>query len=366
MAWNEVRRYGSAVLMVAAAVLLARAMDPYMAAHVLFPPYFLAVMLSAAYAGAGPGLLATLLASLAIAFFDLGTARRLDLGLDDAVLLAVFILTALVISSISSARKAAERDLRIALDELSALDRSKDEFIATVSHELRTPLTGIIGWLQVVREKDLDAETRTLALDSIEQSATTLTMLVNDMLDASRIVLGKLHVDAQPLFVLDVVREAMAVVQPVAAVKKIGMQVHGLEESIVVNGDRERLKQVVWNLLSNAVKFTPEGGSIRVRVLHDDREAIIEVVDDGEGIDADLIRHIFDRFTQGEGSVRKGGLGLGLSIAHRIVELHGGSMVAFSAGPNRGAVFTTRLPLLRDLEHQPRLAPSDDASTLAT
>jgi signal transduction histidine kinase len=309
-------------------------------------------MLSAAYAGAGPGLLATLLSSLAIAWFDLGTTHTLDLGVDDLVRLAAFTLTAFIISAISAARKAAERDLRAALEELSALDRSKDEFIATVSHELRTPLTGIIGWLRILRVKDLDAETRALALDSIEQSASTQAMLVSDLLDASRIVLGKLYVDRQPLFVQEVVDEAMAVIRPSAEAKKIRLHAHEPDRSMVISGDRERLKQVVWNLLSNAVKFTPESGSIRVRTLLDGDDVVIEVADDGEGIDDALLPHIFHRFKQGDAGVRKGGLGLGLSIARHIVELHDGSISARSAGGNRGSTFTVRLPVVREPERQ--------------
>ncbi len=347
MAWRDVRRYALAVAAVAAALLVARALHPYIAPHIS-GPYFLAVMLVAAYAGAGPGLLATFLASLAIAWFDLGTVHRLDLGFDDAVRLLVFIVTALVISSISAARKAAERDLRRALDDLAALDRSKDEFIATVSHELRTPLTSILGWLRILRVRDLDEETRALALESIEQSARTQSMLVSDMLDVSRIVLGKLHVECEPLFVRDVISDALAVVRPAADAKKLTLDVHGLDDAALVQGDRERLKQVVWNLLSNAVKFTPDGGRIRVRVLHDHRDAIVEVADDGEGIDEELLRHLFDRFTQGSGSIRKGGLGLGLSIVRHIVELHGGAVSAHSAGRNRGSTFTVQLPLVRE------------------
>ena len=349
MVWHEVRRYAFAVLTVAVAVLFARALDRYISPHVS-PPYFLAVMLSAAYAGAGPGLVATVLSSLAIAWFDLGTTHNLNLGLDDLIRLAIFIITALIISSISAARKAAERELRIALDELSALDRSKDEFIATMSHELRTPLTGILGWLRILKVKDLDAETRALALDSVEQSANTQAMLVSDLLDASRIVLGKLHVERQPLFLRDAIREAVTVIRPAADAKRIVITTDGLDEPIVVNADRERLKQVVWNLLANAVKFTPEGGTVRVRTLADRRDAIVEVADDGEGIDDELLRHVFDRFTQGRDGIRKGGLGLGLSIARHIVELHDGSVDAYSAGRNRGSTFTVRLPLLRDLE----------------
>lgn len=356
-----VRRYGSAVLAIMAAVLVARALEPYVSPHVS-PPYFLAVMLVAAYAGAGPGLVATLLAALAIAWYDLGTRSKLDLGLDDLVRLTAFTVTALVISSISAARKAAEGELRTALEDLAAVDRSKDEFIATVSHELRTPLTGILGWLQLLRAKELDPETRAVALESIEQSARTQEMLVNDMLDASRIVLGKLSVEHEPLFVRDVVRDAVTVVRPAADAKKIRIDVDGLDDNAVISGDRERLKQVVWNLLSNAVKFTPDAGSIRVELRHDHRHAVIEVCDNGEGIEEGLLRHIFDRFTQGAGSVRKGGLGLGLSIVRHIIELHGGTVSASSAGKNRGSTFTARLPLLRGGDPQPPAAQPPAAS----
>lgn len=198
--------------------------------------------------------------------------------------------------------------------------------------------------------QDLDAETRALALDSVEQSANTQAMLVSDLLDASRIVLGKLHVEREPLFLRDAVREAIAVIQPAADAKRIGIATDGLDEPIVVNGDRERLKQVVWNLLANAVKFTPEAGAVRVRILSDRRDAIVEVADDGEGIDDALLRHVFDRFIQGHDGIRKGGLGLGLSIARHIMELHDGSVEAYNAGRNRGSTFTVRLPLLRDVE----------------
>ncbi|HET7435828.1 MAG TPA: HAMP domain-containing sensor histidine kinase [Thermoanaerobaculia bacterium] len=353
MGWRDARRYALAVVAVATASAVARALAPLLSAQIS-GPYFLAILLVAAYAGAGPGLLATFLASLATAWFDLGTERSLDLGYDDLLRLTVFIVEALVISSISAARKAAERELRIALDELSALDRSKDEFIATVSHELRTPLTTILGWLKILRVGDLDGDTRQLALDSIEQSARTQNMLINDMLDASRIVLGKLHVHREPLLIRDVVTDAVAVVKPDADTKKISIDVQGLQDTSVVCGDRERLKQVVWNLLSNAVKFTPDSGSIRVRVLHEQNDAIVEVSDNGEGISDELLRHLFDRFTQGVGSVRKGGLGLGLSIVRHIVELHEGSVTAHSAGRNRGATFTVQVPLLREIDLRQR------------
>lgn len=340
---SMLRRYLIAVGAIAAAVFVARAVDPWVAPHVT-GPYFLAVMLVAAYAGAGPGLFATVLASSAIAWFDLGTTHRFDLGFDDLLRLSIFSVTALVISSISAARKTAESELRVALEELSALDRAKDEFIATVSHELRTPLTSILGWLQLLRAKNVDDTTRELALESIEQSARTQSMLVSDMLDASRIVLGKLHLELEPLSFSEVVHDAIAVIGPDAEAKGIRIEVEVPNATAIVRGDRQRLKQVVWNLLGNAIKFTSENRKIRIRVDHDEKAAIVEVADEGDGIDPELLAHLFDRFTQGHGSVRKGGLGLGLSIVRHIVELHGGTVTAFSAGRGQGSTFAVKLP----------------------
>jgi signal transduction histidine kinase len=346
MVWREARRWLLAVLTVAIAVAVARALDPYVAPHVS-PPYFLAVMLVAVYAGAGPGLLATALASMAIAWFDLGSTGNFDLGLDDLLRLAVFSTTAVMISSISAARQKAENQLRVALDELASADRAKDEFIATISHELRTPLTSILGWSKILRDRDLDPETREIALESIEQSARTQAMLVNDMLDVSRIVLGKMQIERVPLLLHEIVRAAVDIVRPFAQAKKIAIDlvVGDGGQTAIIEGDPERIKQVVWNFLTNAVKFTPEGGHVRVRVAQERHDALVEVVDNGEGIDAELLPHVFDRFLQGRDGTRKGGLGLGLAIARHIVELHGGQVSAHSRG--RGSTFTARFPSTR-------------------
>ena len=347
MDWRDpLRRYGLALAMVGFAVFLARALEQYIAPHVS-PPYFLAVMIAAAYGGAGPGLLATVISSSAIAWFDLGSARGFELGLDDLIRLASFSLTALIISSISAARKSAERDLRDALETLSALDRAKDEFIATISHDLRTPLTSILGWLKILREEDLDAETRALALSSVEQSASTQAMLVNDLLDASRITLGKLHLECRPLLIRDVVADAVRVIGPAAAEKEVTIEISGTEDASIVSADRARLDQIFWNLLSNAVKFSRARGRIVVRISHDRNDAIVEISDDGEGMSAEVLPHIFERFAQGEGAAHKGGLGLGLSIVKHLVERHGGSVMAASDGPGRGATFVTKIPLVR-------------------
>jgi signal transduction histidine kinase len=339
----RVKRWITALLLVAAAAALSQSLEPWIAPHTT-SPYFAAVLLSAVIGGAGPGLFATILASLAIAWFDLGSDNQLDLGLDDILRLAVFAGTALVISYVSAARKTAERDLVIALERLNAVDRAKDEFIATLSHELRTPLTSILGWTHILREPELDEETRAMAVQSIEQSARVQQMLVDDVLDVSRIVLGKLDVRHEPVILQEVIDQSIAILLPEAKNRRVGIESSIPGTPFVIDGDGDRLKQVCWNLLNNAVKFTPSGGLVRIGLRTVGSEAEIEVVDNGEGIDSELLPHIFDRFKQGANG-RKGGLGLGLAIVRNIVELHGGNVSAASAGRGRGARFTVRLPL---------------------
>jgi signal transduction histidine kinase len=350
-----IRRYGTAVLLVIAAAAVTRLLQLYDVPH-SSPPYLLAVMFAALYGGRGPGLLATALATIGAAYFDFAPAYSLRLGLDDAVRLAAFTVAALVMSSVSASRMQAEQKLRDALRELSMLDRAKDEFLATVSHELRTPLTSIHGWLQILRHRGTDEETRELALESMHQSTNTLRMLVDDLLDVSRIVVGKLHIDPEPVDVRTVIRAAVDVVRPAAEQQRIGLEIALPDAPAVVLGDADRLRQVIWNLLTNALKFTPAGGSIRVEAVASAPEIVIRVCDTGRGIEEALRPVIFDRFRQGS-KAGKGGLGLGLSISKEIVSLHGGTIAAANR-PGGGAVFTVALPRGRHavptLEHGAR------------
>ncbi|WNG28992.1 PAS domain-containing protein [Cystobacter fuscus] len=230
--------------------------------------------------------------------------------------------------------------------EAENANRLKDDFIATVSHELRTPLTAILGWVQILRSGQLPEERRMRALETVERNAHAQSQLVEDLLDISRIMSGKLALEVESVDLSAVVEAALESIRPAAAAKGILLQ-PVLDSVATVMGDPTRLQQVVWNLLSNAVKFTPKGGRVQVLVERRDSSVEIVVADSGKGIPVDFLPHVFERFRQAEGSVARkyGGLGLGLSIVKHLVEAHGGTIDAFSEGEGRGATFTVRLPI---------------------
>ncbi|HYB97830.1 MAG TPA: ATP-binding protein [Candidatus Limnocylindrales bacterium] len=234
-----------------------------------------------------------------------------------------------------------------AREEAERASRLKDEFLATVSHELRTPLTAIIGWAHMLRHDGLDEATSARAIETIERAATTQAQLVEDILDVSRIITGKLRLNIQPVDMSAVVEAAVASVQLAAESKGLSVTVAVERTQQRVLGDANRLQQVIWNLLSNAIKFTPAGGTIDLRMERAGSHVCVRVSDSGEGFDADFAPFLFDRFRQADGSSarRHGGLGLGLAIVRHMVELHGGAVVAESLGRGRGATFTVRLPL---------------------
>jgi signal transduction histidine kinase len=238
-------------------------------------------------------------------------------------------------------------ELERTVGELQEANRLKDEFLATVSHELRTPLNAMLGWARMLRIDDgMDAEKRRRALESIERNAHAQARIVEDLLDVSRIVSGKLRLELRPLGLARVVAAAVDVIRPVAQAREVELvaSLHGISDDVVL-GDADRLQQMVWNLISNAVKFTPAGGSVRVELLRSD-QLELRVADNGRGIDPEFLPHAFDLFRQADSSSTRdvGGLGLGLTIAHRIVELHGGSITLQSDGRNRGTTAIVRLP----------------------
>jgi PAS domain S-box-containing protein len=237
-----------------------------------------------------------------------------------------------------------QKRLRRMAEEASRL---KDEFLAVLSHELRTPLNTVLGYARMLRRQDakMNEEFRQRALDALERNAETLTRLVNDVLDTSRIVTGKLRLALEPCPIQDVIREAIDTVYPTAHAKGVELQAI-YEQTAIVLGDRDRLQQVVWNLLSNAVKFTPAGGSVTVYVRRDGPEVSVAVRDTGIGISSEHLPYVFQRFWQAHtGASREfSGLGIGLALARHIVELHGGSISADSDGTGRGATFTITLP----------------------
>jgi len=241
---------------------------------------------------------------------------------------------------------AREHELRSAAE---AANRMKDEFLSTLSHELRTPLTSIVGWTGLLRERDFDAGTINRGLETIERSAKAQQRLIEDILDVSRIISGSFRLLTLPLQLGPIVESAIETISPAAQAKNISLQSE-LDRDVAVSGDSDRLLQVAWNLLSNAIKFTPQRGSVNVRLRRADHNAELSVQDNGQGIDPDLVPYVFERFWQADStSARKhAGLGLGLAITRHIVELHGGSICATSSGPNRGTTFTVTLPLLTD------------------
>src|SRR5215813_13101832 len=232
--------------------------------------------------------------------------------------------------------------------EAEAANRMKDEFLATLSHELRTPLTALYGWACLLRESTFADDVANQSVKAIERNAKVQTQLINDLLDVSRIISGKLHLNVRPMDLSSVIEAAISVVRPAADARSIHLTYSHARVVRAISGDFERLQQVVWNLLSNAVKFTPEGGRIEVRLDYSDTHALLTVADNGRGIPSDFLPHVFDRFRQADSSTTRqfGGLGLGLAIVRHLVELHGGTVNAGSPGVNLGATFTTTFPLI--------------------
>jgi signal transduction histidine kinase len=243
---------------------------------------------------------------------------------------------------------------RAAREHAEIASRAKDTFLANLSHELRTPLNAIAGWASLLRKGGLNETTTSRAIEVIDRSAKAEAQLIDDVLDVSRIVSGKLRMEMRRVDVGTTVSAVVDSVLPTAAVKTITVSVH-VEPGLVVMGDGARLHQVLWNLLSNAVKFTPKDGCIDVLARRADDKVELEVRDTGAGIAADFLPHLFERFSQADASQRRPnpGLGLGLAIARHIVEAHGGTVSAESGGVNRGAAFTVRLPAAPTPDERP-------------
>ena len=244
--------------------------------------------------------------------------------------------------------------------------RVKDEFLSMLSHELRTPLTAIVGWTYLLRGGRLDEATARRGLDAIERNAAAQAQVISDILDLSRMVGAKFRLNVRPVQLSPVAAAAIDPLIPAATAKSLKLQTVLDPGAGLVAGDPDRLRQVVWNLVSNAVKFTPRGGRVTVRVERNPPAGVRLVVEDtGEGISADFLPHVFERFQQGDSSNTRshGGLGLGLAVARHVVELHGGTIEARSEGEGRGAAFTVVLPLVDPAQLPPAApAPVEDAA----
>jgi len=238
-----------------------------------------------------------------------------------------------------------ERTARQAAEESNRL---KDEFLATVSHELRTPLTAILGWSRLLEDGSVEDGLSKQAIETICRNAKAQAQIVDDILDVSRIITGNLYLELQPLELAPVVKNAINVVRPTADAKGIKIEARLAATQAMVSGDANRLQQVIWNLLSNAVKFTSNGGCVTVRLWHVGSSVEIKVSDTGQGISREFMPYVFDRFRQADSTTTRhhGGLGLGLAIARHLVEIHGGTITAESAGEGCGATFTIKLPVI--------------------
>jgi signal transduction histidine kinase len=357
------RGYTAAFVSIATATAVRWLLQDLLGHAVPFTLFYPAIMVSAWYGGLGPGLFSTVLCvPTAELMFLPPPCNLFRISASEAFHLSLFALAGVMISVLSESLHRARRRAEAAQSNLSAsMERerasrlaaeaancAKDEFLATVSHELRTPLTSILTWAHMLRAGALDGATTSRALESIKRSAQAQAQLIEDLLDVSRIISGKLRLDVRQIELLPVIEAAIDTVHPAADAKQIRLQSTLDPNAGPVSGDPQRLQQAVWNLLSNAIKFTPRGGFIRVNLQRVNSHVEITVADTGKGIRADFLPRIFERFSQADsGSTRRaGGLGLGLAIVRHLVELHGGTVDVASPGEGQGATFTVRLPVL--------------------
>jgi signal transduction histidine kinase/CheY-like chemotaxis protein len=278
------------------------------------------------------------------------------------------LLTALV-AELRRARQEAEREARLAHAaqvESEAASRMKDEFLGTISHELRTPLNAVLGWLHLIKTGKLDDDTRQRGFDAIERNVRLQAQLTGDLLDVSKALTGRLSLDVRPVSLKTVLADALSQVSSAATAKDVTLNVTTGHGPVVVRGDANRLRQIVWHLLANAIKFTPRGGAIEVSLETND-QACITVRDTGPGIDPEFLPRIFDRFTQADSSPtrRTGGLGVGLSLVRELVERHGGE-ITVENNPSGGAIFLIRLPLHRTDQHDVAVAPAVMSATVSS
>jgi signal transduction histidine kinase len=280
-------------------------------------------------------------------------AAALDAGADayiaEPVPANVLVATAGAMLRLSRAERALFKTVareQEARAEAEAANRLKDDFLATLSHELRTPLNAIIGWTTLIRTMPMDEAAIKDAVNVIERNAKAQATLIDDLLDVARISQGQMQLANLPVHLPAIVTASIDTIRPAASAKQIEVTVdiHS-DPMLMLRGDPVRMQQVVWNLLSNAVKFTPPKGTIAVFVGADSEAVELRVTDNGRGIRPELLPRIFDRFRRGDDATpRVGGLGLGLAIARQLVEMHGGTLTAWSAGENQGTTFTVRIP----------------------
>jgi CheY-like chemotaxis protein len=263
-------------------------------------------------------------------------------------------------------------DLRRALKQAEDANRMKDEFLATLSHELRTPLTSILGWARLLSNGQLDEANTARAIETIERNANAQSQLIEDILDVSRVITGKLRLEVQTVDLASVIESSIDAVLPAAEAKGIRLQRVLDSGASMVSGDPARLQQVIWNLLSNAIKFTPRDGRVQVKLERVNSHVEIVVTDNGQGISSDVLPFVFERFRQADSTSTRahGGLGLGLAIVRHLVEMHGGTVEVESQGESHGSTFIVKLPLIvvrsvnrRNTDNSERVHPTASAGS---
>ncbi len=315
------------------------------------------VLGSAWFAGTGSALSVTVLGAV-LGSLGAGNAGSPAVHTHLALFVGQGLLLTALVAELRRARHSAEREAGLAHAaqvESESAGRMKDEFLGTISHELRTPLNAVLGWLQLIKTGKLDGETQQRGFESIERNVRLQAQLTGDLLDVSKALTGRLNLDVRTVSLKTVLSEAVSQVASAATAKDVKLDVVTGHGPIIVRGDADRLRQVVWHLLANAIKFTPRGGQIHV-VLESNEQACITVRDTGPGINPEFLPRIFDRFTQADSSPTRasGGLGVGLSLVRELVERHGGEILV--ANDDRGgARFTIRLPL-HHTDQQPAVA----------
>jgi signal transduction histidine kinase/CheY-like chemotaxis protein len=307
----------------------------------------IAVLFNAWFGGTSTALAATVLGAI-LGATPLNHRHAPAVETHLALFIGLGVLLTALVAELRRARQTAETEARRAhaarLDAESA-SRMKDEFLGTISHELRTPLNAVIGWLHLIRTGTLDSATERRGFDAIERNVRLQAQLTGDLLDVSKSLTGRLNLDMVPVSFNKIVSEAVSQARTAAIAKQVTLRVAAPERALVVRGDVNRLRQVVWHLLANAIKFTPKGGAIDIDVESNDG-ASVTVRDSGPGIDPAFLPLVFDRFTQADSSLTRtsGGLGVGLSLVRELVERHGGVISATNRTDGPGAIFVVRLP----------------------
>jgi signal transduction histidine kinase/ActR/RegA family two-component response regulator len=363
------RGYAVAVAAVGAATIVTLALRPYIGGAVS-PLFFAAVVVASWAGGLRPGLVATVLSAVVTEAVFFPPFYRLDAGslVRGFAFAVVALLTASLYARARDAQRRAEELLKqeqTARANAETAGRAKDEFLASLSHELRTPLNALVGWLWWLRKGELDEARQARALETIERNTQALAQLIEDLLDISRIITGKLRLKTRVVLPAPLADAAVEAIRPAAIAKSIELLTTFDLEAGPVLADPDRLQQVMWNLLSNAIKFTPEKGRVTVSLARAGAEVTLEIRDTGKGIAPALLPHIFERFRQSETMPTTPlGLGLGLSIVRHLVEVHGGRVAAASPGEGLGATFTVTLPVYTKAAPTAPDAGTDDATRM--